>query len=213
MTKNTITLFSLAIMLIFACNTSDAPTSSDSLAPTSAPSSTQKEKPRSREDLKEKQGIRLLKKPLQESAKRALSVKEKNMTSPYKYLTTSDEYPIFTYLMSRSNLTKHIHNAGVTVLAPVDKAFDDYPNYKELLLPINQEELDNFIAYHIIDTPLSDKAFSLGDSWRVHAGIILSITRGEGVNFNGAQVRSGSLETDLGVIIGMDDVVFYPKIK
>ncbi|MDG2363872.1 MAG: fasciclin domain-containing protein [Flavobacteriales bacterium] len=215
MTKNTITLFSLAIMLIFACNTSDAPTSSDSLAPTSAPSSTQKEKPRSREDLKEKekQGIRLPKKPLHESAKKALSMKEKNMTSPYKYLTTSDEYPIFTYLMSRSNLTKHIHNAGVTVLAPVDKAFNDYPNYKELLLKINQEELDNFIAYHIIDTPLSDKAFSLGDSWRVHAGLILSITRGEGVNFNGAHVRSGSVNTDHGMIIGMDDLVYYPKIS
>jgi len=214
MTKTTISLFSLAIMLIFACNTSDAPTSSDSLAPTSAPSSTQKEKPRSLKDLTEKEehGMKILK-PRREAAKGALSVKEKNMTSPYKYLTTSDEYPIFTYLMSRSILTKHIHNAGVTVLAPVDKAFDDYPNYKELLLPINQEELDNFIAYHIIDTPLSYKAFSLGDSWRVHAGLILSITRGEGVNFNGAQVRSGSVETDLGVIIGMDNLVFYPQLS
>ena len=214
MTKTTLTLFSLALVLIFSCNNSESPNTSDSLDPTSTPSSPENNKPESLNNLteKEKQGIRLQKRR-QEATKRALSVQEKNMTSPYKYLTTTDEYPIFTSLMSRSNLSKHIHSAGVTVLAPVDKAFDDYPYYKELLLPINKEELDNFIAYHIIDTPLEYKEFSVGDSWRVHAGLLLSLTKKGGINFNGAHVRSGSVDTDHGMIIGMDDLVFYPKLS
>ena len=214
MTKTTLTLFSLALVLIFSCNTSDSPNTSDSLDQTSTQSSPKKEKPESLNNLteKEKQGMRLLKRR-QEATKAALAVKEKNMTSPYKYLTTTDEYPIFTTLMSRSNLSKHIHSAGVTVLAPVDKAFDDYPYYKELLLPLNKEELDNFIAYHIIDTPLEYKEFSVGDSWTVHAGHLLSLTNKGGVNFNGAHVRSGSVDTDHGMIIGMDDLVFYPKLS
>ena len=214
MTKTTLTLFSLALVLIFSCNTTDSPDTSDSLDQTSTQSSPKKEKPESLNNLteKEKQGMRLLKRR-QEATKAALAVKEKNMTSPYKYLTTTDEYPIFTLLMSRSILSKHIHSAGVTVLAPVDKAFDDYPYYKELLLPINKEELDNFIAYHIIDTPLEYKEFSVGDSWRVHAGLLLSLTKKGGINFNGAHVRSGSVDTDHGMIIGMDDLVFYPKLS
>ena len=208
MTKTTMMLFSLALLLMFSCNTSD------SLDQTATPSSSKKEKPESLNNLteKEKQGMRLLKRR-QEATKEALSVKDKNMTSPYKYLTTTDEYPIFTLLMSRSTLSKHIHSAGVTLLAPVDKAFDDYPYYKELLLPTNKEELDNFIAYHIIDTPLEYKEFSVGDSWTVHAGQNLSLTKKGGVNFNGAHVRSGSVDTDLGMIIGMDDLVFYPKMN
>jgi len=214
MTKTTLTLFSLALVLIFSCNNSESPNTSDSLDPTSTPSSPENNKPESLNNLteKEKQGIRLQKRR-QEATKRALSVQEKNMTSPYKYLTTTDEYPIFTSLMSRSNLSKHIHSAGVTVLAPVDKAFDDYPYYKELLLPINKEELDNFIAYHIIDTPLEYKEFSVGDSWTVHAGHSLSLSTKGGVNFNGAHVRSGSVNTDHGMVIGMDDLVYYPKIS
>lgn len=208
MTKTSMTLFSLALVLIFSCNTSDP------LDKTSTPSSPKKEKPESLNNLteKEKQGMRLLKRR-QKATQEALSVKEKNMTSPYKYLTTTDEYPIFTSLMSRSILSKHVHSAGVTVLAPVDKAFDDYPYYKELLLPINKEELDNFIAYHIIDTPLEYKEFSVGDSWTVHAGLSLSLTKKGGVNFNGAHVRSGSVDTDHGMIIGMDDLIFYPELS
>ena len=208
MTKTTMMLFSLALVLIFSCNTSDP------LDQTSTQSSPKKEKPESLNNLteKEKQGMRLLKRR-QKVTQEALSVKEKNMTSPYKYLTTTDEYPIFTSLMSRSILSKHIHSAGVTVLAPVDKAFDDYPYYKELLLPINKEELDNFIAYHIIDTPLEYKEFSVGDSWTVHAGHSLSLSTKGGVNFNGAHVRSGSVNTDHGMVIGMDDLVYYPKIS
>ncbi len=57
MTKTTLSLFSLALVLIFSCNTSD------SLDQTSTQSSPEKEKPESLNNLteKEKQGMRLLK--------------------------------------------------------------------------------------------------------------------------------------------------------
>ena len=213
MTKTTMMLFSLALVLIFSCNTSDSPNTSDSLDQTSTQSSPKKEKPESLNNLteKEKQGMRLLKRR-QKATQEALSVKEKNMTSPYKYLTTSDDYPIFTSLMSRSGLSKHIHSAGITLLAPVDRAFDDYPYFKELLLPKNKEKLDNFIAYHIVNISVDYNQFTDDDSWTVYAGPTLSLTKQGGIQFNGANVRSGSVDTENGFIIGMDDLVYYPKL-
>ena len=54
-----------------------------------------------------------------------------NLISPYRYLISSEDYPIFTELVKNSNLSKHIHSAGVTVLAPKDEAFNAHPNYRK----------------------------------------------------------------------------------
>ena len=214
MTKYILTIFSLALLLIISCNTSDTQNnSSDSLDKTSTSPSPEKEKPDGLKNLTdaEKRGMRLLKRR-QDDAKNATAVNEGNMTSPYKYLTTTDEYPIFTTLMSKSVHSKYIHSAGITLLAPVDKAFDIFPFYKELLLPKNKEDLDNFIAYHIVDVSLEYKEFTDDTSWRVHAGHTLSLTKKGGIHFNGAHVRSGSVDTDNGTIIGMDDLIYFPKM-
>lgn len=214
MKKNYLTLFSLALLLIYSCNTSDSNIDKDALDKTSTSSVNKQEKPEGLKNLTEaeKRGMRLLDRR-QKATKEASAVQENNMTSPYKYLTTSDEYPIFTVLMSKSGLAKHIHSAGITLLAPVDQAFDDYPFYKELLLPKNKEELDNFIAYHIVNISVDYKQFTDDDSWTVYAGPTLSLTNKGGILFNGAQVRSGSIDTDNGFIIGMNDLVYYPKIS
>jgi len=214
MTKMTLTLFSMVVLLAFACNTPDSLNPSDAKDQTSKPSSLEKEKPEGLKKLNEaeKRGMRLLKRR-NEVAMDASSAKNKNLISPYRYLTTSDDYPIFTKLMLKSNLTKHIHSAKVTLLTPVDKAFEAYPNYKELLLPKNEEQLNNFIAYHIVNTDLEYKQFMEDDSWKVHAGPTLSLTKKGGVNFNGAHVRSGSISTENGSIIGMDDLIFYPNLS
>ena len=214
MTKNILTLFSLALLLIYSCNTSDSNIDKDALDKNSTSSANKQEKPEGLKNLTEaeKRGMRLLDRR-QKDAKEASTVQKNNMTSPYKYLTTSDDYPIFTVLMSKSGLSKHIHSAGITLLAPVDQAFDDYPFYKELLLPKNKEELDNFIAYHIVNISVDYKQFTDDYSWTVYAGPTLSLTKKGGVLFNGARVRSGSVDTDNGFIIGMNDLVYYPKIS
>ena len=105
-----------------------------------------------------------------ESKKNMTTDKSQNKTSAYRYLISSDEYPIFTNLVKKSRMNKHIHSGDVTVLAPVDSAFNDYPNYKDLMLPGNEELLDEFISYHVVDESMGYKQFSDGVNWTVHAG-------------------------------------------
>ena len=57
------------------------------------------------------------------------------------------------------------------------------------------------------------KIFSEGTDWQVHAGPTLELSREGGVYFGGAHVRSGSIETDRGIIIGMDDLIYFPKLE
>ena len=158
----------------------------------------------------EKNGMRLLKRR-QEQKKSADAIVESNTTTPYRYLVSSEDYPIFTKLMQKSSISKHIHANMVTVLAPIDEAFGNFTRYKELLLPGNEALLDEFISYHVINTSLEYKQFSEGRSWEVHAGVTLELTRSGGINFNGAHVRSGSIGTDSGSIIGMDDIIHIPQ--
>ena len=155
--------------------------------------------------------MRLIKRRLEEKNNTA-EVKEKNLNSVYKYLTTSDEYPIFTSLMRKSAISKHIHSQNVTVLAPVDRAFDIFPEYKYLLRPENEALLNEFISYHVIDIAYDYKEFTINTQLTVHAGESLELTNKNGIHFNGAHVRSGSINTNLGSIIGMDDLIFYPKL-
>jgi len=205
-------LFTLSccyLILISSCNSTD---SQDQTVPKVEPENT--EIPNGLKNLTEaeKSGMRLLKRR-QDEEKQSLQVKENNMSSAYKYLSTSDDYPIFTKLMSKSGLAKHIHSQNVTVLAPIDKAFDIFPNYKSLLIPGNEELLNEFISYHVIDISMEYKQFTDNTSWTVHTGESLELSNRGGIYFNGAHVRSGCISTAVGSIIGMDDLVFYPKFS
>lgn len=180
---------------------------------TPLPSSDKKEIPEGLKNLSEaeKRGMNLIKRRLEDKNNTA-QAQEKNMSSVYKYLTTSDEYPIFTELMRKSAIAKHIHSQNVTVLAPVDKAFDIFPEYKKLLREENKELLDAFISYHVVNMAYDYKEFTANTELTVHAGESFALTNKNGIHFNGAHVRSGSINTNLGSIIGMDDLIFYPKI-
>ena len=79
--------------------------------------------------------------------------------------------------------------------------------------PGNEELLDEFISYHVVDESMEYKQFSDGVNWTVHAGPTLSLTNKGGIHFGGAHVRSGSIETDLGTIIGMDDLIYFPEFE
>jgi len=190
---------------LFSCSSIDKDTP--------LPSSDKKEIPEGLKNITEaeKRGMRLIKRRLEEKNNTA-QVKEKNLSSVYKYLTTSDEYPIFTSLMRKSAISKHIHSQNVTVLAPVDRAFDIFPEYKYLLRPENEALLNEFISYHVIDIAYDYKEFTINTQLTVHAGESLERTNKNGIHCNGAHVRSGSINTNLGSIIGMDDLIFYPKL-
>ena len=160
----------------------------------------------------EKRGMKLMK-SRQESKRRTVSDRSNNKTSTYRYLATSDEYPIFSNLVKKSGVNKYMHSNEVTVLAPTDEAFENFPQYKNLLLPDNVADLNEFISYHIVIESLEYKAFSDGDSWTVHAGPTLELSKEGGIYFGGAHVRSGYIETDKGSIIGMDDIIFFPEFE
>ena len=214
MIKHLTILLSLSVVALLSCNSSDSSDNTDQTQTTTAAENSEDSGlPNGLKNLTEaeKRGMRLLKRR-QEAKNNDARATENNMSSAYKYLITSDDYPIFTSLMSKSNLAKHIHNGDVTVLAPVDKAFDVLPNFKDLLRPGNEELLDEFISYHIIDISMEYKAFTDERSWRVHTGESFDLTNEGGINFNGAHVRSGSINTKMGSIIGMDDLVYYPKL-
>ena len=110
----------------------------------------------------DKRGMRRVK-SRQEAQRRKVDDKSKNKTSTYRYLASSDEYPIFSNLLKKSSISKYIHRYNVTVLAPIDIAFDAYPQYKDLLLPGNEAALDEFISYHVVNEALEYKAFSICD--------------------------------------------------
>ena len=160
----------------------------------------------------EKRGMYLLKRR-QDENNNLSKLKDKNMSSAYRYLISSDEYPIFTQLMAKSGISKHIHSQNVTVLAPVDKAFEIFPKFKQLMLPENEALLNEFISYHVIDIAMEYNEFTNNTSLTVHTGENLKLTNKGGISFNGAHVRSGSINTNVGTIIGMDDLVFYPKFS
>ena len=160
----------------------------------------------------EKKGMRLMKRR-QEERERGVADKSQNKTSAYRYLISSDEYPIFAKLVKKSSLSKHIHSGDVTLLAPIDRAFEAYPEYKTLLKPGNESALDEFVSYHIVDEPLEYKAFSDGTDWTVHSGTNLKLTKERGIYFGDAHVRSGSIETDKGTLIGMDDIIYFPSLS
>ena len=208
MTRIITTLSFCSCILFSACSSKD---SKDVATP--LPRTDKKEMPEGLKNLSEdkKRGMRLLKRRQDEKNKTA-QVKEKNLSSVYKYLITSDEYPIFTTLMRKSAISKHIHSNSVTVLAPVDKAFDIFPEYKYLLRPENEKLLNAFISYHVVDIAYDYKEFADHSQLTVHSGESLELTNRDGIHFNGAHVRSGSINTNLGSIIGMDDLIFYPKL-
>jgi uncharacterized surface protein with fasciclin (FAS1) repeats len=136
-----------------------------------------------------------------------------NLISPYRYLISSEDYPIFTELVKSSNLSKHIHSAGVTVLAPKDEAFNAYPKYRKLLEQGNKTLLDEFISHHIINTIYEYKEFSEDGRYTVHAGKSYILDNRSGITFNGAHVRTDVVVTEAGTIIGFDDLVYFPEIK
>lgn len=207
MRKIEILLMGLAFVAFTSCG------ESNNTATENSESAKQTENPVGRDLTEaEKRGMRLMK-SRQDSKRKQMTDKTQNMTSAYRYIVSSDEYPIFSNLVKNSRINKHIHGGDVTLLAPVDKAFEDYPRYKELLYAGNEDALDEFISYHVVNESMEYKIFSEGTDWQVHAGPTLELSREGGVYFGGAHVRSGSIETDRGIIIGMDDLIYFPKLE
>lgn len=200
--------FTLGLLLITftSCNSNNK-----SETPTKKESTAQLGRELSKE---EKKGMQRIEERNKQS-RDVRNMSENNLISPYRYLISSEDYPIFAQLVKQSKISKHIHSAGVTVLAPKDAAFDAHPDYKILLEKGNEDLLDEFISHHIINTPYDYKEFSDDGNNRftVHAGNSYILETRGGITFNGAHVRTETVITEAGTIIGLDDLVYFPEIK
>ena len=134
-----------------------------------------------------------------------------NITSPYRYLITSDNYSSFGDLVKASTLTKHIHGAGVTVLAPTNNAMSSYDKWRKWIDQGDTDKIDDFVAYHILDEKFSRKEIEVETSVLNHAGKVLSVEGGEGAcRVEGSPVNEEYVETRNGVVLQLDQLFYRP---
>lgn len=129
-----------------------------------------------------------------------------NTLSPYRYAISSAEYSITGKLLKMSSLSKHIHGAGVTFLAPRDRAFEGSSKWKDL---INEgpEAVDAFLSAYVIDQIVSYKELKETESFEAHDGSTLNVSTSGGITVNGASVSTNEIMTENGILIGMNELM------
>ena len=137
-------------------------------------------------------------------------VSVENKLSPYRYVISTDRYSIFGQLVKASSHSRAIHGSGVTLLCPTDEAFESFDNWKMMLRKGNQEELDEFVAHHVLPIIMTYEDFKVKDAHNSLSGDAIEVSTKGGIYANSAHVRSGYIPTENGSIIGLDEVVFVP---
>ena len=133
-----------------------------------------------------------------------------NKLSPYRYVISTERYSIFGQLVKLSSHSRTVHGGGVTLLCPTDEAFDNLDNWKMLLRKGNQQELDDFVAHHVLPIVMTYEDFKLKDTHTTLAEDDLTVSTRGGIFANDAHVRSGYVATENGSVIGLDDVAYIP---
>ena len=137
-------------------------------------------------------------------------VEVENKISPYRYVISTERYSIFGQLVKASSHSRTIHGSGVTLLCPTNEAFNSFDNWKMMLRRGSQQELDDFVANHVLPITLTYEDLKKKDTHTNLAGETIEMNLRGGVSANGAHVRSGYIPTDRGNVIGLDGVVFVP---
>ena len=137
-------------------------------------------------------------------------VKEENTLSPYRYVTSTERYTIFGSLVKASSLSRSIHSQGVTLLCPIDDAFEADSNWKTLLKAENRQALDNWIGRHVIPIVMRYEDFKTKKEHLDLNGNPIKVETRGGIKAGSARVRSGDVTTENGTIIGLDDLLMVP---
>jgi uncharacterized surface protein with fasciclin (FAS1) repeats len=133
-----------------------------------------------------------------------------NKLSPYRYVISTERFSIFGQLVKASSHSRTIHGSGVTLLCPTNDAFESFDAWKMMLRQGNQEELDAFVAHHVLPVIMTYEDFKLKDTHTTLAGDEMEVSTQGGIYANGAHVRSGFVPTENGSVLGLDDVAFVP---
>jgi uncharacterized surface protein with fasciclin (FAS1) repeats len=187
--------------LVLACNPSgehtDAPSGTDS---TSTPASGNASN--SSADLDYHRGSEE-----SEALRKELTAEVNNTTSPYRYIITAEDYSIFASLVKASTLSKHIHGAGMTLLAPKNRAFEGTYEYKTWLQNGDVAKIDAFVAPYILKGRVSYKELKEEANLTNYLGNTLSIDVQGGVTVGGASVSTEEVFTKNGIVIGMNELM------
>jgi uncharacterized surface protein with fasciclin (FAS1) repeats len=121
-------------------------------------------------------------------------------------------FDTFTQAVEAAGLTETLNSGDVTVFAPTDEAFAMMPQgeLEALLEPENRDKLKAVLSYHVVPgTVTSDEA-------RQKSGLNPETVQGEAVRidatgggllYEDAQVVYRDIQTDNGLIHGIDRVV------
>lgn len=185
--------------LVLACNTSgestDAASGIDSTAAAGNPSE-------SNAPLNFRSGTEET-----EALRKELTAEVNNTTSPYRYIISAEDYSIFGSLVKASNLSKHIHGAGMTLLAPKNRAFDGNTDYKTWLQNGDVAKIDAFVAPYILKGRVSYKELKEEANLTNHLGNVLEIGVQGGITVGGASVSTEEVFTKNGIVIGMNELM------
>ncbi|WP_306639779.1 fasciclin domain-containing protein [Sanyastnella coralliicola] len=142
--------------------------------------------------------------------KEEVTATEENITSPYRYLTTTEKFSHFGELLKASTLSKHVHGMGVTVLAPRNDVMENYPAWRDLLKEGNVEAIDAFVSAYIIDEIFGYKEMTSRENLINHTGEPLKITDRGGYEIAGASISTEEISTRNGKILVMNDLYEAP---
>jgi len=142
-----------------------------------------------------------------EALRRELTAEVNNTTSPYRYVITSEDYSIFGSLVKASTLSKHIHSAGMTLLAPKNRAFEGNNDYRVWLQNGDVAKIDAFVAPYILKGRVSYKELKEEAGLTNHLGNVLEIDVQGGITVGGASVSTEEVFTKNGIVIGMNELM------
>lgn len=134
-----------------------------------------------------------------------------NITSPYRYIISSEKFSIFGALVKASSLSKHVHGGHVTLLAPSNDAFENFPAYTKLMDPSNLEKLDLFVSNYVLDKSYSYKTLKTETAVTNHAGRQLRVSTDGGVTIDKASIGSEEIYTNDGLILTMNELFYIPE--
>lgn len=105
-------------------------------------------------------------------------------------------------------------SASYTVFAPTDEAFSELPDgaLEYLLMPENQEVLQQVLTYHVLPTKVMSSDISDGEVESLNGGLITEVTD-NGVIINNASVISTDIKASNGIIHAVNRVLLPADLQ
>ncbi|WP_240966348.1 fasciclin domain-containing protein [Nodosilinea sp. P-1105] len=130
---------------------------------------------------------------------------------------SEEDFSILVEAIEAAGLTETLVASGpLTVFAPTNAAFEALPEgtLDELLLPENQDVLQQVLVYHVLQEEVTSDQIATGEvqtAVGTPLNVIVDETTGE-VMVNNAQVIEADIQASNGVIHAVDQVILPPGV-